>query len=38
VNDGEAAPRPFRYLLVRVLAMEVVVLVLLWLLQQRYTG
>ena len=31
---GEA--RPFRHILVRVLAVEVVVLLLLWLLQSRY--
>ena len=29
---------PFRRVLVRVLAVEVVVLVLLWLLQRRYVG
>ena len=29
---------PFRRVLVRVLAVEAVVLVLLWLMQNRYTG
>jgi hypothetical protein len=29
---------PFRRVLVRVLAVEAVVLLLFWLLQQRYTG
>jgi hypothetical protein len=31
-----AEPRPFRRVLVRVLAVEVLVLLLLWLLQSRY--
>ena len=31
------APRPFRRVLVSVLLVEVVVLALLWLVQQRYT-
>jgi hypothetical protein len=38
VNEEEARPAPFSRVLVRVLVVEVVVLLLLWLLQQRYTG
>jgi hypothetical protein len=38
VSDAPATGAPFRRVLVRVLAVEIVVLTLLWLLQQRYTA
>ena len=38
MTGTEKAPAPFRRVLMRVLGVEVVVLILLWLLQRRYTA
>jgi hypothetical protein len=38
MSEEQGGSAPFRRVLVRVLAVEAVVLVMLWLLQRRYTG